>query len=76
MAEEREQDKRCWKCNNLEKGFGCNCDLTGDNVVIDMSVEDTLKCGHFEAVEDEYNDYISTLDQNKQEEIESGERLE
>ena len=38
MAEEREQDKRCWKCNNLEKGFGCNCDLTGDNVVIDIFI--------------------------------------
>lgn len=73
--EEREEDKRCWKCSNLDKEFGCHCDLTGDNVILDLSVEDTLKCDCFDEI-DEYNEYISELDNRKREEIESGERLD
>lgn len=78
MAEEREQDKRCWKCKFTDKEYGCWCDLTGASVILDMTVEDTLNCENFEekATEDEYNDYISELDEKKQEEIETGERLE
>ncbi len=73
--EEREEDKRCWKCENLDKEFGCNCDLTGDNVILDLSVEDTFNCEGFSEI-DAYNEYISELDNKKREAIESGERLE
>lgn len=76
--EERERDKRCWRCKNVDKEYGCWCDLTGDNVVLDLTVKDTLECDAFEerTQEDEYNDYISELDEMKRKEIESGERLD
>lgn len=73
--EEREEDKRCWRCKNVDKEYGCWCDLTGDNVILDLSVEDTLKCDSFDEI-DECNEYISELDNKKREAIESGERLE
>ena len=47
-SKENEADKRCWKCKNLENEFGCNCDLTGDNVILNLSVKDTLCCENYE----------------------------
>ncbi|MBS5801219.1 MAG: hypothetical protein KID02_15970 [Clostridiales bacterium] len=48
--EEREQDKRCWSCKHTDEEYHCWCDFTGLNVVLDFTVEDTMKCEHYEPI--------------------------
>ena len=41
-----EEDKLCWQCVHLSDD-GCHCDLTGENVVIDMTPRDTYICDSY-----------------------------
>lgn len=47
---EREEDKRCWICKHTDEEYHCWCDLTGDNIVLDLTVKNTMECENYEAI--------------------------